>query len=110
MNVNTETTLRIATVQRSTNDLNAGDKYIVLRVDFRDEVAYCLGEVTETQGNCIRKHTGGKAIPLANVVIAGNVLRDAELLRILFRQAVRNARGEYEIRTTRGGNVYATLV
>ena len=103
MNVNAETRLRLATVNAT------GDEYIVLRMDFRDGVVYCMGEVVATEGARVCKTNGPKTFALDAVTIARNVRRNTTLLGRLFRQAVRNAPGQYTITRTRAGNVYADL-
>ena len=103
-NINKESHLRIATLA------NTGDEYIVLRIDFRDQLVFCVGEILATDGNRVRKVGAGKSFALADVVLRGNVCRNEPLLGKLFRQAVRNAPGEYTITETASGNVYADLV
>lgn len=109
-NFNEQTHLRTATVVEDTDTANLGDCYIVLRLDFNAGVAYCFGEILKTEGDLIKKAGPPKVLPLTCIAVRNNVRRDSHLLGSLFRQAVRNAKSDYEIKTTRAGNVYATLV
>jgi hypothetical protein len=72
-------TVRIATVKAT------GRFYVLCQLDFRDQLAFCRGEVTRTEG--LRTwHAADQQLPLADVEIS-TVQLTVELVNRMFAQA-----------------------
>jgi hypothetical protein len=75
--------IRIATVRAT------GLRYIVQRIDFRDQVAFCRGEVVACQG--VRtQHGPDVQLKLADVAVT-STMKTEELADALFEQGARAA-------------------